>query len=54
MTLKKTLQYAFIIFIVWFIAFRPDAAARVARGIGALIAHLGTGFGDFFTRVVGG
>jgi hypothetical protein len=53
MTLKKTLQYAFIIFLVWFVAFRPDAAAKVARGIGTLIAQLGTGFGDFFTRVIG-
>jgi uncharacterized membrane protein len=50
--LKKTLSYSLMAFLVWFVAFRPDSAARVARGIGGIIAHVGTGFGDFFTRLV--
>lgn len=53
MTLKKTLMYASGVFIIYFIAFRPDAAARVARGLLGLIARIGTGFGDFFSRLVG-
>jgi hypothetical protein len=50
--LKKTLTYGSVAFLVWFVAFRPDSAAKVARGLGGLIAHVGTGFGDFFTRLV--
>lgn len=53
MTLKKTLQWAAIVFIFWFVAFRPDAAAKVVHGMGVIIAQLATGFGDFFTRIVG-
>ncbi|WP_432825217.1 hypothetical protein [Dactylosporangium sp. CA-092794] len=53
MTLKKTLTWAAGVFIVWFVAFRPDAAAKVVRSIGGLIGALGTGFGDFFTRLIG-
>jgi hypothetical protein len=52
MTLKKTLTYGAVAFVVWFVAFRPDSAAKVVRGIAAVIARLGTGFGDFFTRLV--
>ena len=52
MMLKKTLTYAAGVFLVWFVAYRPDAASKVVRGIGGLIARLGTGFGDFFTRLI--
>jgi hypothetical protein len=50
--LKKTLTYGAGVFVVWFVAFRPDAAAKVVRGIGGVIASLGTGFGDFFTKII--
>ncbi|UWZ39991.1 hypothetical protein Drose_18350 [Dactylosporangium roseum] len=53
MTLKKTLMYAAGVFIVYFVAFRPDSAARVVRGLLGGIARIGTGFGDFFSRLVG-
>ncbi|MFF5230757.1 hypothetical protein [Dactylosporangium sp. NPDC000521] len=52
MTLKKTLTYAAWAFIIYFIAFRPQAAASVAQGLLGLIAALGKGFGDFFSRLV--
>ncbi|MGI5242715.1 hypothetical protein [Dactylosporangium sp. CA-139066] len=52
MTLKKTLTWAAAVFVVWFVAFRPDSAAKVVRGIADLIGHVGTGFGDFFTRLI--
>jgi hypothetical protein len=51
MTLKKTLTYAAWAFLIYFIAFRPQAAASVAEGLLGLITHLGTGFGDFFSRL---
>ena len=53
MTLKKTMTWAGMAFVIWFVAYRPDSAAKVVRGIGNLIGHVGTGFGDFFTRLVG-
>jgi hypothetical protein len=52
MTLKKTLTWFSLAFVIWFVAFRPDSAAKVVRGIAALIGQVGTGFGDFFTRLV--
>ena len=51
MTLKKTLTYAAWAFLIYFIAFRPQAAANVAEGIIGLISNLGTGFGDFFSSL---
>ncbi|MEV8513660.1 hypothetical protein [Dactylosporangium sp. NPDC051484] len=53
MTLKKTMTWAAGVFIVWFVAFRPESAAKVVQGIGTMIGQVGTGFGDFFTRVIG-
>jgi len=50
--LKKTLTYGSGAFVIWFVAFRPDSAAKVVRSIGGLIAHIGTGFGEFFTRLI--
>ena len=52
MTLKKTLTYAAWAFLIYFIAFRPQAAASVAQGLIGLISAIGTGFGDFFSRIV--
>lgn len=51
MTVKKTLTYAFWAFLIYFIAFRPQAAANVAQGLLGLITRLGTGFGDFFSSI---
>ncbi len=51
MTWKKTLTYAAWAFIIYFIAFRPQAAANVAEGLIGLITRLGTGFGDFFSSI---
>lgn len=49
---KKVLTWAAIAFLVFFIAYRPAAAAQVAKSIGGGLVDLGTGFGDFFTRLV--
>jgi hypothetical protein len=52
MTVKKTLTYAAWAFLIYFIAFRPQAAANVAQGLVGLIGTLGKGFGDFFSSLV--
>ncbi|MET7420435.1 hypothetical protein [Dactylosporangium sp. NPDC005555] len=52
MTLKKTLTYAAWAFIIYFIAFRPQPAANVAKGLLGLIGAVGKGFGDFFSSLV--
>lgn len=48
---KKVITWIAIAFLVFFVAFHPDTAAHVAHSLGQLIANLGKGFGDFFTRL---
>ena len=50
--LKKLLTYGGIAFLIFFIAFRPESAADVFKSIGASIADIAEGFGDFFTSLV--
>jgi hypothetical protein len=49
---KKLLNYGIGAFIIYFVAFRPDAAASVVRGIGALLSKIAVGFGNFFAGIV--
>jgi hypothetical protein len=48
---KKFVTWVVIAFIVFFVAFHPDSAAKVTHSIGVLVVNVGKGFGDFFTRV---
>ena len=48
---KKLLTWTIIGFLVFFVAFRPDTAARVTRSVGVGLAYLARGFGDFISRV---
>lgn len=50
---KKALTWAFVAFLVFFIAYRPATAAATTKNLGATVMEIGTGFGDFFTRLVG-
>ncbi|GIG74576.1 hypothetical protein HC028_15830 [Planosporangium flavigriseum] len=50
---KKAVTWAVIAFLVFFVAFHPDTAARVTRSLGTMVVNVGKGFGDFFTRVAG-
>ncbi|GAA3232278.1 hypothetical protein ACFPIJ_24250 [Dactylosporangium cerinum] len=52
MTVKKTLTYAAWAFLIYFIAFRPQAAASVGKGLVGLIGSVGKGFGDFFSSLI--
>jgi hypothetical protein len=49
---KKILTWGGIAFLIFFIAFRPDSAAQVAKSLGGGIVDIAQGFGDFFTNLV--
>jgi hypothetical protein len=49
---KKILTWGGIAFLIFFIAFRPDSAADVAKSLGGGIVDIAQGFGDFFTNLV--
>lgn len=45
---KKLLTWGGVAFLIFFIAYRPDAAANVFRSLGAVIVDIAQGIGDFF------
>jgi hypothetical protein len=49
---KKVLTWGSVAFLIFFIAYRPQNAAAVAKQIGNGIIDLATGFGDFFSSLV--
>ncbi|NJC69374.1 hypothetical protein HC031_06515 [Planosporangium thailandense] len=49
---KKVLTWASIAFLVFFVAYRPASAAQVVKSLGNGLVDIGTGFGDFFSRLV--
>lgn len=49
---KKTLSWAGIAFLVFFIAFRPAEAADVVKTLGDTLIDVGNGIGDFFSALV--
>jgi hypothetical protein len=49
---KKVLTWALIIFLVFFVVSRPDAAAQAVKSIGNGLLSIGTGFGNFFSSLV--
>jgi hypothetical protein len=49
---KKILTWGGVAFLIFFIAFRPDSAAQVAKSLGGGIVDIAQGFGDFFTNLV--
>ncbi len=50
--LRKIGLWLFGAFIIFFIATRPAAAAHTAKWLGGILITVGTGFGDFFSRLV--
>lgn len=50
--LRKLLTWALVAFLIFFVAFRPDSAAEVAKSLGAGVMDIAQGFGDFFTSLV--
>lgn len=49
---KKVLTWAFVAFIVFFVAYRPENAAAVFQSLGRGAVHIAQGFGDFFSSLV--
>jgi hypothetical protein len=49
---KKLLTYAVVGFLIFFVAYRPAAAATVAKFIGTTLSEIANGFGNFFAGLV--
>jgi hypothetical protein len=49
---KKICTWGCVLFLIFFIAFRPASAAEVFKSVGAGIMDIATGFGDFFANLV--
>jgi hypothetical protein len=49
---QKLLLFAVVAFSIFFVAYRPHSAATVARWLGATLAGVAVGFGDFFSDLV--
>lgn len=50
--MRKVLVWGGIAFLVFFVAFRPGAAADVVSGIGSMAVDIFTGIGRFFRGLV--
>ena len=53
-TVKKIFTWAFVAFVIFFIAFRPHGAAEIFRAIGGGLMAVFQGFGDFLSGVTAG
>ncbi|MBQ0891662.1 hypothetical protein ABT214_26940 [Micromonospora purpureochromogenes] len=49
---KKLLLWGFVAFLIYFMAFRPDGAAEMFKGIGAALMAIAQGLGDFLTSLM--
>lgn len=50
---KKVLTIGAVVFVIFFIAYRPTSAATVAKTIGGGIVDILSGVGNFFSNLVG-
>jgi hypothetical protein len=51
--IKKIFTWGGLAFLIFFIAYRPESAANVAKTIGGGIVDILTGVGNFFSSLVG-
>lgn len=49
--IKKILTWGFVAFLIFFMAFQPDAAADVAKTLGSALLDIAQGFGNFFASL---
>ncbi|MFI9528237.1 MULTISPECIES: hypothetical protein [Micromonospora] len=49
---KKVLAWSFLAFLIYFMAFRPESAARMFKAIGAALVAMAQGLGDFLTSLM--
>lgn len=52
--MKRSLTWGGLAFLVFFLAYRPAAAADVLRLLGGTIADMVRGFGEWINTLVGG
>lgn len=50
--MKKALIWIAVAFVVFFIAYRPSAAANLVKSVGAVLVDIANGIGDFFSGLV--
>jgi hypothetical protein len=48
---KKLFTWAFVAFLIFYVAFRPESAARGARWIGGVLIAMANGFGSFLSHL---
>ncbi|HZN73061.1 MAG TPA: hypothetical protein VFC00_15430 [Micromonosporaceae bacterium] len=49
---KKILTWGGIAFLIFYVAYQPDAAANVFKSLGGGLMDIAEGFGDFFTSLI--
>ncbi|MFI9641681.1 hypothetical protein ACIG87_16720 [Micromonospora sp. NPDC051925] len=49
---KRVLLWGSVAFLIYFMAFRPDGAAQLFKGIGAALMAMAQGLGDFLTSLM--
>jgi hypothetical protein len=52
LVVKRVLVWGTVAFLIFFVAYRPAAAAGVFASIGGGIWSIAKGFGDFFRSLV--
>lgn len=50
--MKKFLAWVVVAALVAFVAYRPASAAATTKALGVKVLEVGSGVGDFFTRLV--
>jgi hypothetical protein len=50
--IKKVFTYGGLAFLVFFLAYRPAAAADVLKSLGGTLQEMAQGFGDFISNLV--
>lgn len=51
MVVKRMFTWAFVAFLIFFVAYFPAGAASVAKWLGRILTGLANGFGDFISRL---
>jgi hypothetical protein len=49
---KKILTWAALIFLILYMAFRPESAAQTFRSIGSALMNIARGLGDFLNSLI--
>ncbi|WBB74211.1 hypothetical protein O7602_01200 [Micromonospora sp. WMMD1128] len=49
---KRILAWGLLAFLIFFMAFRPDGAAQLFRGIGAALMAIAQGLSDFLSGLM--